>query len=155
MSVTVAGISTIGAQVAYGIGAAQPSSGLTELERANSIGGIELSTEQIDASALIDKISRYIAGRQDTGGTWDITFNLTDETEAILSAMLTAYAARTSGQALYLQVSCPDLTKAFWVKAQPPSAIPMPEMSQNGLLTVTLSFAIEEYIGLATKVSLT
>ena len=46
-----------------------------------------------------------------------------------------------------------DLTKAFWVKAQPPSAIHMPEMSQNGLLTVTLSFAIEEYIGLDTKVS--
>lgn len=153
MAVTVAGISTIGAQIGYGIGATKPSSGLTELERANSIGGIELSTEQIDASALIDNISRYIAGRQDTGGTWDVTFNLTDETETIIETMLTAYAGRTSGHALWLQVSCPDLTKAFWVKAQPPSAIPMPEMSQNGLLTVTLSFAIEEYIGLDTKVA--
>lgn len=153
MAVTVAGISTIGAQIGYAIGATKPSSGLTELERANSIGGIELSTEQIDASALIDNISRYIAGRQDTGGTWDITFNLTNETETIIETMLTAYAGRTSGHALWLQVSCPDLTKAFWVKAQPPSAIPMPEMSQNGLLTVTLSFAIEEYIGLDTKVA--
>ena len=152
MSVTVAGISTIGAQVGYGVSASKPSS-ITELERANSIGGIELSTEQIDASALVDRISRYIAGRQDTGGTWDITFNLTDETESIIETMLSAYSGRTSGQALWLQVSCPDLTKAFWVKAQPPSAIPMPEMSQNGLLTVTLSFAIEEYIGLDTKVS--
>ena len=152
MAVTVAGISTIGAQIGYGIGATKPSS-LTELERANSIGGIELSTEQIDASALIDNISRYIAGRQDTGGTWDVTFNLTDETESIIETMLTAYAGRTSGHALWLQVSCPDLTKAFWVKAQPPSAIPMPEMAQNGLLTVTLSFAIEEYIGLDTKVA--
>lgn len=152
MAVTVAGISTIGAQIGYGIGATKPNA-LTELERANSIGGIELSTEQIDASALIDKISRYIAGRQDTGGTWDVTFNLTDETESIIETMLSAYAARTSGHALWLQVSCPDLTKAFWVKAQPPSAIPMPEMSQNGLLTVTLSFAIEEYIGLDTKVA--
>lgn len=153
MAVTVAGISTIGAQIGYAIGATKPSSGLTELERANSIGGIELSTEQIDASALIDNISRYIAGRQDTGGTWDVTFNLTDETESIIETMLTAYAGRTSGHALWLQVSCPDLTKAFWVKAQPPSAIPMPEMAQNGLLTVTLSFAIEEYIGLDTKVA--
>lgn len=152
MSVSVAGISTIGAQIGYGLGSSKPSS-VTELERANSIGGIELSTEQIDASALIDNISRYIAGRQDTGGTWDVTFNLTDETESILETMLSAYAGRTSGYSLWLQVSCPDLTKAFWVKAQPPSAIPMPEMSQNGLLTVTLSFAIEEYIGLDTKVS--
>ena len=155
MAVTVAGISTIGAQVAYAVSSTKPTTGLTELERANSIGGIELSTEQIDASALIDKISRYIAGRQDTGGTWDITFNLTNEVETILEGMLDAYDDRNSGDALYLQVSCPDLTKAFWVKAQPPSAIPMPEMSQNGLLTVTLSFAIEEYLGLGTKVSLT
>ena len=48
MSVTVAGISTIGAKVGYAVSASKPSS-LTELERCNSIGGIELSTEQIDA----------------------------------------------------------------------------------------------------------
>ena len=152
MSVTVAGISTIGAKVGYAINATKPSS-LVELERCNSIGGIELSTEQIDASALVDAISRYIAGRADTGGTWDLTFNLTDEVQSILETMLSSYAGRTSGQALWLEVTCPDLTDGFWVKAQPPSAIPMPEMGQNSLLTVTLSFAIEEYIGLDTKVS--
>lgn len=152
MSVTVAGISTLGVKVGYAVGSSKPSS-LVELERCNAIGGIELSTEQIDASALIDSISRYIAGRADTGGTWDLTFNLTDEVQSILSTMLSAYAGRTSGQALWLEVTAPDLTDGFWVKAQPPAKIPMPEMSQNSLLTVTLSFAIEEYIGLDTKVS--
>ena len=152
MSVTLAGISTIGAKVGYAIGSTKPSS-FTELERCNSIGGIELSTEQIDASALVDAISRYIAGRADTGGTWELTFNLTDEVQTILEGMLTAYAGRTSGQALWLEVTCPDLTDGFFVKAQPPAKIPMPEMAQNSLLTVTISFAIEEYLGLDTKVA--
>lgn len=152
MAVTLAGISTIGAKVGYAVGSTKPNS-FTELERCNSIGGIELSTEQIDASALIDAVSRYIAGRADTGGTWELVFNLTDETQTILEGMLTAYSGRTSGQALWLQVTCPDLTDGFFVKAQPPAKIPMPEMSQNSLLTVTISFAIEEYVGLDTKVS--
>lgn len=152
MSVTLAGISTIGAKVGYAIGSTKPDS-FTELERCNSIGGIELSTEQIDASALVDAISRYIAGRADTGGTWELTFNLTDEVQTILEGMLTAYAGRTSGQALWLEVTCPDLTDGFFVKAQPPAKIPMPEMAQNSLLTVTISFAIEEYLGLDTKVA--
>lgn len=153
MAVTVAGIATIGAQVSYAVGSTKPNS-VTELERCNSIGGIELNTEMIDASALIDAISRYIAGRQDTGGQWDLTFNLTNETQAILETMITAYANRASGETLWMQVACPDLTESFWVKAQAPSALPMPEMSQNALLTVTLSFAIEEYIGLDTKVAI-
>lgn len=152
MAVTLAGISTLGVQVGYAVGSTKPNS-LVELERCNSIGGIELSTEQIDASALIDAVSRYIAGRADTGGTWDLTFNLTDEVQTILEGMLDAYADRTSGQALWLEVIAPDLTDGFWVKAQPPAKIPMPEMSQNALLTVTISFSIEEYIGLDTKVS--
>ena len=152
MAVTLAGISTIGAKVGYAVGSTKPDS-FTELERCNSIGGIELSTEQIDASALIDAVSRYIAGRADTGGTWELVFNLTDETQTILEGMLTAYSGRTSGQALWLQVTCPDMTDGFFVKAQPPAKIPMPEMSQNSLLTVTISFAIEEYVGLDTKVA--
>lgn len=153
MAVTLAGISTIGAQVGYAVSATKPAS-FTELERCNSIGGIELSTEQIDASALIDKVSRYIAGRADTGGTWELTFNLTDEVQAILEDMLDAYEERTSGQALWIEVTCPDLTDGFFVKAQPPAKIPMPEMGQNALLTVTISFAIEEYVGLDTKVAM-
>jgi len=37
------------------------------LERCNSISGIELSTETIDASALEDLVTRYVPGRQDSG----------------------------------------------------------------------------------------
>ena len=62
----LAGISTIGIKLGYAIGSSLPSA-FTLLNRINQIGGISLETEQIDASALEDYITRYIAGRQDTG----------------------------------------------------------------------------------------
>ncbi len=53
-------------KLGYGIGSSLPSS-FTVLTRINAIGGISLETEQIDASALEDYVTRYVAGRQDTG----------------------------------------------------------------------------------------
>lgn len=49
MAVATAGISTLGVKFGYGIGtgSTKPSSFIF-LERANSIGGISLDTEQID-----------------------------------------------------------------------------------------------------------
>ncbi len=48
-------ISTLGIEFGYGIGTydTKPNS-FTKLTRINNIGGISLSTEQIDASALED-----------------------------------------------------------------------------------------------------
>jgi hypothetical protein len=48
-------ISTLGIEFGYGVGTydTKPSS-FTKLTRINNIGGISLSTEQIDASALED-----------------------------------------------------------------------------------------------------
>lgn len=62
----VAGVSTLGIKLGWSIGSTMPSS-FTQLTRINAIGGISLETEQIDASALEDFVTRYIAGRQDTG----------------------------------------------------------------------------------------
>lgn len=65
MAVVEAGLSSLGVQFCYGVstGKSAPST-VTQLERCNSIGGIALETEQIDASALEDYVSRYIAGKQ-------------------------------------------------------------------------------------------
>lgn len=60
------GISTLGIELGFGIGKTLPSV-FTRLHRINAIGGISLETEQIDASALEDYVTRYVAGRQDTG----------------------------------------------------------------------------------------
>ena len=154
MAVNTAGVSTLGIKLGY---AAETTAGtkptsFTWLERCNSIGGITLETEQIDASALEDEISRYISGRQDTGGTWSVTFNISDEVIEQLETMISAYTALTGGLKMWFEVWSPYLTKAFYVVAQPPKHIPMPEEAQNELQTVEMTFTIEEYKGTDTAI---
>lgn len=154
MAVNSAGVSTLGIRLGYGVEATagtKPTT-FTWLERCNSIGGISLETEQIDASALEDEISRYIAGRQDTGGTWSVTFNISDEVIELLETMITAYSGLTGGKKMWFEVWSPYLTKAFFVVAQPPKHIPLPEAAQNELQTVELTLTIEEYKGLDTAI---
>lgn len=149
-----AGISTLGVKFGYGVEetAGIKPAAFKQLERCNAIGGISLETEQIDASALEDAISRYVAGRQDTGGTWGVTFNLSNEVVTQLEEMITAYTALTGGKKMWFEVWSPYLTDAFFVVAQPPKHIPMPEVGQNALQTVELSFTIEEYKGMDTAI---
>ena len=145
------GVSTLGIKLGYGIGSSLPGS-YTQLHRINAIGGISLETEQIDASALEDYVTRYIAGRQDTGGSFPITINPTDETIAEWEDLISAYNARGTGEALYLEVWSPYLTRAFFIKAQPPQMLPMSEMAQNELQTIEIGMTIDEYLGMDTAV---
>ena len=154
MGTNIAGISSLGIKFGYGaetVAGTKPTA-FTQLERCNTIGGITLDTEQIDASALEDEISRYISGRQDTGGTWAVTFNLSDDVVDQLEAMITAYTGLTDGKRMWFEVWSPYLTKAFFIVAQPPKHIPLPDEGQNELQTVELSFTIEEYKGLDTAI---
>ena len=77
-----AGVSTLGITLSYGVEtvAGQKPSTFTLLNRINSIGGITIEPETIDASALEDLVERSVAGRGTTGGTFPISFNVTDET---------------------------------------------------------------------------
>ena len=80
----LAGISTLGITFGYGVEATagtKPAS-FTKLTRINSIGGITVENEQIDASAIEDAVSRYVQGRGDTGGTFSVGVNFTPETKA-------------------------------------------------------------------------
>lgn len=147
------GLSTIGVLFGY---AAETTAGtkpasFTKLTRINSIGEINLDVEQIDSSALEDAITKYISGRADTGGTLDVTVNLTSETKTEWETLITAYAALTDGKKMWFNTYHKDLG-SFFVVAQPPSKIPQPAFDQNGLLTVTLSLTIESYEGLATGI---
>lgn len=126
----------------------------TQLHRCNEISEITLETETIDASALEDYQSRYIAGRQDTGGTWDVTFNLTDAVITELQAMLTAAeAGLKDGKRTWFQVTFPSLKKSFFIVGQPGTKIPLPAIAQNELLTGAISIAIDEYYGLADTIA--
>lgn len=156
MSATVMGLSTLGITFGYGVetvAGTKPAS-FTQLNRINNIGGIAMDVEQIDASALEDTQTKYVAGRADTGGTWAVTVNFTDETADEWSDLIDAYnTAQASNLNLWFEVILPNQSDAFFVIAQPPQQLPMPEIGQNELLTVEISLTVVEYKGWDTKVS--
>ena len=156
MAATIAGLSTLLISMSYGVEstAGEKPSSFSALDRINNIGGIAMDVEKIDASALEDTQTKYVAGRADTSGTWDIGVNFTDETVEEWEDLISAYnTAAAAGKQLWLQVQVPNQSDAFFVIAQPPQQIPMPEIGQNELLVVTISMTVVEYKGWSTKVA--
>lgn len=151
----MADMTTLGVRFAYGVEttAGQKPTTFTQMHRCNAIGGISLETEQIDVSALEDYITQYAAGRQDTGGTWEVTFNMNPD---VISEIETLYekasTAKESGKGVWFEVIFPDLTDAFFVIAQTGRAIPLPDIAQNEAATIPVTLVISEYKGLDTKV---
>lgn len=153
----VPGLSTLGMKLYYGVettAGTKPST-FTELTRINAIGGISIDVETIDASALSDTTTQSIAGRGDTGGDFAVTVNLTTATIAEWEALISAYqTGKAAGKQTWFEIYHPDMATsgAFFVKAEPPQEIPMPEIGQNELLTVDFTLVINEYVGLDTAV---
>ena len=154
----LAGLSTLGITFGYGVettASTKPSS-FSQLTRINSIGGISITPETIDASALEDDVEQSVAGRASTGGTWEVVINYTPDTADEWDDLITAYnTAHASQKQMWFEVIVPGMTDAFFVIAEPPQEIPMPELSQNSLLTVTMSLTIVEYKGTSAKVAFT
>lgn len=150
------GVSTVGAIFSYGVEATagtKPAS-FTQLTRINSIGGISTSRESIDASALEDTLTKRIAGRGDVDEELPVTVNITDATITEWETLITAYTtAKAAGKAMWFQTKLPDLTKAFFIVAEPPTAIPQPELDQNSLATVEMTLIVNEYKGLDTAIN--
>lgn len=145
-----AGISTVGALTGYAVEtvAGEKPSAFTMLHRINASDEIAIDVETIDASALEDEVERTIAGRGSTGGTFNVTVNVTDETIEEWETLISAYkTAKADGKAMWYEEYYPSLKKAFFTKIEPPAIIPKPARDQNGLLTVDMSLTINEYIG--------
>lgn len=153
-----AGISTLGVTFGYGVettAGTKPTS-FTQLTRINSIGSITIENEQIDASALEDTVTKYVQGRGDTGGNFTVTVNLTPETKEEWTAVIEAYkTAKEANLHMWFETIIPGFSDAFFVIAEPPTAIPAPEIGQDEVLTVEMSLTIEEYKGMETKVAFT
>ena len=150
------GLTTLGVKVGYAVESAvntKPSA-LTTLTRINSIGEISIDQEAIDVSALEDYITRYKAGRANASETIDVVVNVTDETTTAWAGVISAYEALTGGKACWLEIVVPGLTKAFWIRFQPPKKLPVPSMDQNANLTMTISLVVNDF-DLDTAVSLT
>lgn len=152
-----AGISTLGITFGYGTEATAGTKPTTfkKLTRINAIGGIAISNEQIDASALEDMVSRYVQGRGDTGGTFAVTVNFTQETKDEWKTVIQEFQELSGGKRMWFETIIPGFTDSFFVVAQPPTSIPQPEIGQNSLLTIEMNLTIEEYKGMDTSVAFT
>ena len=151
----VAGISSLGVTFGYGVettAGTKPTS-FKSLTRINNIGAVTIEPEQIESSGLEDEITRYIKGRADTGGSFNVTVNLTDDTRKEWENLIAEYKGLTGGKRMWFETIIPGLEKSYFVVAQPPEQIPQPEISQNELLTVEMSLTIEEYKGMDTTVA--
>lgn len=152
-----AGISTLGITFGYGIESTAGTKPTTfkQLHRINKLGGISISNEKIDASALEDFVKRYVQGIGDTGGEFPVTVNFTPETKKEWADVISAYKALTGGKAMWFETIIPGFDESFFIVAQPPTAIPQPELDQNNLLTIDMNLTIDDYKGMETTVALT
>lgn len=152
----LAGLSTLGITFGYGVettAGTKPTS-FKQLTRINGIGGIAIENEQIDSSALEDDVARFVRGRADTGGAFTVTVNATPETITEWEEVISEYkTAAAEGKRMWFETIIPGFEEAFFAVAQPPTAIPQPEIGQNELLTIEMSLTIEEFVGMEEKVS--
>jgi hypothetical protein len=150
-----AGISTLGVKLSYGIEtvAGQKPTKFDVVHRINSIGGITIEPETIDASALEDSVTRSVAGRGTSAGNFTVGVNVTNDTIAEWQKVIADYKdIMDDGLRVWWQVSSPSLAEAYYVVAQPPLEIPMPDFGQNELLVVEIPLTIDEFLGMSAKV---
>lgn len=146
-AVTTPGLSTLEIKLGYAADAdTAPTTGtVTLLGRINAIGGVSLPVEQIDASALEDTVSKYVRGRQDSGGEWSITINVTD-------AQITEWET-IKGTKKWFEVIVPGLTKGYWCRVDIPTILPLGDVGQNELLTAEITVTLVDIAGYGTKVA--
>ena len=146
---TVPGISTVGVRLAYCADmdtfVAPDASAMTLLTRINQTGDVAMDVQEIDASALEDSVTKYIPGRQDPGGDFQVTVNLTDAT-------ITEWEA-IKGTTKVFEEYLPNCSKAFWVRAAVPPVIPKGEGGQNALKTVQITLTLVDVFGYKDKVT--
>lgn len=149
-------LSTLGVTFGYGVEttAGTKPTKFKQLPECESIGGITLETEQIDVSSLEDYVTQYVAGRQDTGGTWEIGFHMDPDVSVpnIQELYESAATAKSSGLGIWFQVQFPDMADAFFVVAETGREIPLPEIAGNEAAIMSITLIISDYKGLDTKV---
>ena len=100
----VAGVSTNGTTLSYGIEtvAGQKPTTFTLLHRVNSIDEVTVEPEAIDASALEDKQTRNIAGRDTVTENYVVTVNKTDQTVKEWTDLISeAQTAKAAGKRVW------------------------------------------------------
>lgn len=101
-------------------------------------------------------ITRYIAGRQDSGGSFSITVNITDDEEGTIkqwTKAISAYnEAEQDGKGFWFEIWHPTMQNGWFIVVQLPQVMPMPEFNQNEVLTVEIPLTINDYKGMSAKI---
>lgn len=151
----VAGLSSLGITFSYGVEttAGEKPTEFKLLHRINSIDEITVTPEAIDASALEDKQTRNIAGRDTVTDTVAVTVNKTPATIKEWKAVIAAYNGLTGGKRMWFQEITPGIDDAEFFVAQPPSKLPITGKEQNSLQTMAINLILEDMVGTDTAVT--
>ena len=154
----IAGISTVGALTGYAVEtvAGTKPEKFKLLHRINASDEIAIDVETIDASALEDYSTKNISGRTTVSDTYTVTVNWTPDTLTEWEKVLEEYKKlEGTGKSMWFETITPGFTKAEFIKAQPPSVLPVASKGQNELLTVEINLILEDLVGFDTKVAFT
>ena len=124
-----------------------------EIEECISIGGVELTSDKLDATPLKSTKKKYIKGHEDTGGELPTTFNYTDTFEKQWNEMYQAYeTAKAEGKAMWFTAYHPSKKNANFYIVEPGS-IPAPEYAVGNVLQVTISNTLVDLPEVSTAIA--
>ena len=116
-------ISSVGAKVKYAFettAGTRPTTGYRTIPDVTEAPECEMSVEVQDCSNLIDKVTRYIDGRQDPGGDKAFTLNHTDAAITDWNAMVVeAESKLAQSKRLWFEYDFPGASKAFFWCGKP------------------------------------
>ena len=146
-----AGVSTLGCLVYQAESTDQnkvtDGSAYKQLHRVNSIGEASVTPEVIDASALEDKKTRNVKGRDTVSDTIAVTINTTDETLAEWIPL--------QGKTICLFVDNPNIKNyGFFAVVTVPDNLPFSGLEQNSLQTLPINCTLNNYIGWDEKIAI-
>lgn len=141
MATSVINLSTAGVFLAYAVEATagtRPTSGYTKLTGLKSTPSLNPAPETLESTTLDEtEFKTYVKGLRDLGGSLEFTFNLTQNLVDEWDALITAYeTAKATNKATWFTVVIPGLSKAFFFTGEP-SAMGVPETSVNSILEIT------------------
>lgn len=143
-----AGLSTLGIKVwqaqTENSAKVTEASSYSQLTRINSIGEVTITPETIDASALEDLDSRFVAGKSTVTDALTITINATNDTIAEWKAI--------AGKQICIMIDIPSMDDAFFIIVEVPATLPLPALDQNALLTMAVNCTVNKFIGLDEKI---
>ena len=145
-------IITVGARVKFAFESSagtRPTSGYVTIADVTEAPEIALSLETIDVSNIMDKITRYVPGRQDPGGEKTFTLNHTDAAIAAWNTLVAqAETKKDSGLRCWFEYCYPNSTNSFYWCGTP-KQIGNSGISGNSASTISASVVFEELGGWA------